>query len=245
MSRSWLTRSSFRRGCSTSTRRFPSTSSRLVHKDNRTRNINKKATLVLRRLPLIQSKHLPEHTHPYRYVDKPSRHIPTRRPASTTMATSTKSHRILLTSLSASRSSSRCASSSRSSTPRGARDFRLQYAKDSKGHDFSPSYPHHSSTSSPSNSLSEWTSDSNGSSIPPSSRDALRLRYAKDSKGHDFSDTYPARFGSITPEDEVVLLESARSAVAKGVPRGARDWKLVNRYAKDGKGVDFWGMYRY
>jgi hypothetical protein len=157
------------------------------------------------------------------------------------MATAHKSHRAQLSSLSSDRSSFH-GSSSRSSTPLGARDFRLLYAKDSKGHDLSASYPYHSATSSSASSFSE----SNG--IPPSSRDALRLRYAKDAKGHNFADAYEAKFGRITPEEEEALLESARLAT-NGTPRGARDWRLgtqvVNRYAKDAKGLDVWKTYRY
>lgn len=84
--------------------------------------------------------------------------------------------------------------------------------------------------------------------FPISCRDSLRLRYAKDSKGHDFARSYPAQFGKVTEEEEVALLAAA-AAMPFSVPRGARDWNRkrsgINRYAKDGKGVDFEATYKY
>ena len=133
-------------------------------------------------------------------------------------------------------SSAHSTTSQSSSTPGG---FRLRYARDSKGHDLSSSYPYSSQTSSSASSARSSTTFTNASDdFPASYRDSLaRLRYAKDGKGHDFSDAYKQRM--VTQDDEQALLKSQ-------VPLTRRDFKKkINRYAKDGKGLDFMASYRY
>ncbi len=86
--------------------------------------------------------------------------------------------------------------------------------------------------------------------VPTSSHDSLRrLRYAKDALGVDLSESYPHY--SLSAEDEALLLNDAAPSTV--IPNSYQDFnkrqsqskKLINRYAKDGKGLDFNTSYPY
>jgi hypothetical protein len=72
-----------------------------------------------------------------------------------------------------------------------------RYAKDSRGHDFSLSYPY-TPTTSPSSASTSSTSSSSSQQVS--------MRYAKDGKGHDFSSTYPEISARLDALEAEVLL---------------------------------------
>ena len=137
-------------------------------------------------------------------------------------------------------SSSVTSSSSLSSNTPLARRFRMLYARDSKGHDMTPSYPYKTPTSSCSSSII--------GDIPPSYQDSLtRLRYARDGKGHDFTQSYVKTAGAaLTEDDETRLLtQTKRTQIPESWWGYKGESGQVNRYAKDGKGIDFSKSYRH